>query len=413
MALGPAHNCLHRLPPAVATGTLWRRRKTTNMNTKADVSQDRRPASPKLERLMHFLERDPENLSLLADAAGAAFDAREFALAAELLERHGALKPLPPTLVNLKGLVAIAQQRFSDAIAVFEDLRAQGQNDPVLRFNLAWSKAMLGEYQQTLDLLDDDTLAASPRAAALKIQMMHHLELYDDALVEGERLAQKFPNNPALMGTMATLAMDADRVDLAKSYAERAGDDAEGRAALGMLTLEEHDVAGSLAMFEQAIAAQPKNPRAWLGKGLALMMSGDPAAGASALDKGAEIFQDHLGSWIAAGWAHYVNGDIAKAREDFERSIAIDPNFSESHGGLAVVQLKEGKLDEARRSADIALRLDKNCFGGALAKSLLLEQAGHRQAAEKIRDVALNTPVGPHGQTIAQALFGFASKGKK
>lgn len=368
--------------------------------------------SPKLDRLLRFLDRDPSNLSLLADAASAAFDERDFAQSAELIARHESIAPLSPALANLKALNALAQHRYEDATAIFEALRADGQNDPALRFNLAWSKAMVNAWQDALDLLDDDTLAAAARAPALKIQAMHHLELYDDALSEGARLAERFPNNRALMGTMATLAMDAEQMDLAKSYAERAGENPEGLAALGMLSLGEHDVEGSLGMFDNALRAQPNNPRAWLGKGLALMMSGDGTKGVEALEKGAVIFEDHLGSWVAVGWAHYLNKDIGKARTSFEHAIAIDPNFAESHGGLAVVNIAEGKLDEARHNSDIALRLDKTCFGGALARSLLLQQRGNTNAAQKIVELALSTPVGPGGQTIAQAMMAFGNRPK-
>jgi len=365
--------------------------------------------SPRLERLLRFLDKDPTNLALLAEAASAAFDDRAFDLAAELIERHAAIAPPPATLMNLKGLVALAQQRFDDAAAIFSGLRQQGRDDPVLRFNLAWSNAMTAAYKDALDLLDDDTVAASPRAPALKIQMMHHLELYDDALACGRSLAERYPDNQALMGALATLALDAEDTDLALLYAQRAGDNAEGRAALGILTLGEHDTGRALELFEQAISAQPRNPRAWIGKGLGLLVSGEATAGAEAIDRGAELFQDHLGSWIASGWAHFVAGDYAGARAGFERALAIDPNFAESHGGLAVLDIVEGNLDSARRCSEVALRLDRNCFGGALAKSLLLEQSGNTQTAKKIRDTALSTPIGPKGQTIAQALAGFGS----
>ncbi|HEV2562627.1 MAG TPA: tetratricopeptide repeat protein [Rhizomicrobium sp.] len=358
---------------------------------------------------MRFLDKDPVNLSLLSDAASAAFDEHAFDQAAALIERHAAISPLPPALANLNGVIALSQQRFGDAAAIFADLRQRGADNPALRFNLAWSKAMLCEYKDALDLLDDATVAASPRAPALKIEMMHHLNLYDEALACGQDLAARYPDNQALMGALATLALDAEKPDLAKQYAERAGDNAEGRAALGILTLGEHDTARSLEMFDEALAAQPGNPRAWVGKGLALLISGDTAAGAEAIDKGAELFNDHLGSWVASGWAHFVTGDYAKARASFERALATDPNFSESHGGIAVLDIMQGDIEAARRSAEIALRLDRKSFGGALAKSMLLDKQGNTQMAQKIREIALSTPVGPNGETIAQALVGFSS----
>ncbi|HEX3673456.1 MAG TPA: tetratricopeptide repeat protein [Rhizomicrobium sp.] len=374
------------------------------MDSKASVQ-----AGSRLERLLGFLGKDSANASLLADAAQAAVDARDFDMAADLIARHDAIARPGPALINLQGLIALAQHRFADAAAIFGALRAQSDN-PALRFNLAWSMAMTDAWRGALDLLDDETLAASPRAPSLKIQAMHHLDLYDDALACGEELARRYPDNRELMGALATLALDAEKPELAQRYAEQAGDNAEGRTALGMLSLGEQDTARSLALFDEAMQKQPNNPRAWLGRGLAQLAAGDTRAGVEAIDRGAELFQDHIGSWVASGWAHFVNCDYVRARASFDRALAIDQNFAESHGGVAVVDIVDGRLDEARKHCDIALRLDRSCFGGALAKSLLLAQAGHPQAAQKVRDIALNTPIGPSGKTIAQVLIGFGAR---
>ncbi len=365
-------------------------------------------AARRLERLLAFLEQDPGNTALLADAAAAAFDAHDLDQATRLIDRYAATEPPTPAILNLQGLVAIAQQRFADAAAVFSTLREQA-DDPALRFNLAWSLAMTGAYREALDLLDDDVLAVSRRAPALKIQMMHHLEMYDAAMAAGEALAERFADNQTLMGVLATLAMDAEKPELALQYATRAGDDAEGQTALGLLMLGEQNTKDSMTLFDNAIARQPRNPRAWMGKGLGLLVAGDKAAGVEAIDRGAELFGDHIGSWVASGWAHFLAGSNAGARASFERARAIDDNFAESHGGLAVIDVTEGKLDDAARRSEIALRLDRQCFGAALAKSMLLEKGGNAKAAQRIRDIALSTPIGPNGQTIAQALVGFSS----
>lgn len=368
---------------------------------------------PRLERLLGYLERDPRNPQLLADAASAAFDAHALDLAADLLARHETVAALPPALENLKGMVALASGDFGRAGAIFEMLLAASPGDATLRFNLAWTKAMTNDFRGTLDLLDEQTLAASPRAPALKVLAMHHLQMYDEALAEGEALAQRFPDNRALMGQLSTLALDAENVGLAVAYAERAGDNADGRTTLGTLALGNDDTAGSLRLFEEAIALQPGNPRAWVGKGLSLLADGNTAAATEALGKGAELFGDHLGSWIALGWTQFANGDNAGARAAFERALALDPNFSESHGGLAVMDILDGRLDEAGRRCDIALRLDRNCFGGALAKSMLLDKSGNARAAQRVRDIAMNVPIGPNGKTIMQALAGMAARPRR
>jgi tetratricopeptide (TPR) repeat protein len=362
---------------------------------------------------MAFLERDPNNTTLLNDAASAAFDEQAFDLAADLIDRRGTLAALTPAMANLKGMVAMARQDYADAAEVFTQLRASGQDHPGLRFNLAWAKAMTNAWDEALDLLDNETVAASPRAPSLKVQALHHLNRYDEGLACGEALLALFPANDALAGALATLALDAEKMDLARSYAARAVASGEGRAALGILTLGEQQAEQSLSLFDEALALEPHNPRAWVGKGLALQIQGDAAAGAEAIDRGAELFETHLGSWIAAGWAHFTLGDYPKARARFERAMAIDSNFSENHGGLAVLAIVEGNMAEAQREAEIALRLDKKSMGGALAKSMLLERQGDARSAQRIRDIALSMPVGPGGQTIAQALVGFGAGMRK
>jgi tetratricopeptide (TPR) repeat protein len=370
-------------------------------------------ASPLLERRLLFLEQDPDNPALLADTAMAAFEADAFNLCAELIDRLEVAAELSPSLLNLKGLTALARSEFDQASIVFETLRAKGHDDAAIRFNLAWSRAMTGDFAAADELLDEAAIAVSPRGPALKIHAMHHLERYEDALALGHRLVKLYPDDRALMGALATLAMDAEETDLARSYAERAGDDPEGLAALGMLALGDQDAQVSAGLFDNAIAQAPQNPRAWIGKGLALLATGEPASAAEAIDRGAGLFGDHLGSWIASGWAHFISGANDQARQSFERALEIDPNFAESHGGLAVLEMVAGRTERARKHSEIALRLDRQSLGGALAKSMLLQAEGKNMAAERIREIALSMPIGPDGRTIAQALSGLTARTRR
>ncbi|HWA90262.1 MAG TPA: tetratricopeptide repeat protein [Rhizomicrobium sp.] len=363
----------------------------------------------RLQSLLTFLEKDPRNLPLLADAAGAAFDGKAYDVAADLIARYAAIATLPGSLLNLQGMIALAEQHYDVAAAVFATLHERNPAEPALAFNLAWANAMMNRWEETLALLDDATLAASPRAPSLKIQALHHLGRYEDALAAGETLAERFPDNEALMGALATLAMDAEKLELAQAYAARGAGSAEGSAALGFIALGDHDVR-ALALFDQAIATDPRNPRAWIGKGLGLLAAGDAQKGAEAIDRGAAIFGDHIGSWIASGWAHFARGDNAAARRSFERAMAIDPNFSECHGAVAVMEFLDGNIAAAEKECEIALRLDRKSFGGALAKVLLLDRSGNKQAAQRVRDMAFAVPIGPRGETLAQLLAGAGSR---
>jgi tetratricopeptide (TPR) repeat protein len=360
----------------------------------------------RLGALRDYLAADPENLTLLADAANVAFDEADFDEARNFLARYHAIEILPQSLVNLEGLIALRTGRLDDAAAKFDSLIKQGVNEPSVCFNRAWIHALNAEHEAALALLDNRTSMVTPRAQALKVQTLHHLGRIDEALAVGADMAAQNPDNDLLLGALSVAAMDADNLDLARRYAAQAKGGADALTTRGLIALDEGDLGGSQALFENALAEHSDAPRAWLGKGLGHIAAGQIPEGTAALTKGAEIFGDHLGSWIALGWTQFIARDNKAARATFERALALDENFAETHGGLAVLDLADGDIDGAQRRSAIALRLDRNCFGGMLSKMLLLEAQGDADAARRIWDKAINLPAGADGKTLAQAMIG-------
>ncbi len=368
---------------------------------------DAAPTPARLHRLLGYLAQDPGNLRLLADAAGAAFEAGELAQSDSLIERHGALAPLPVALRNLKGLIAIGEQRYDAAKALFQDLLRERPDDAGVKFNLAWCAAMTGDYQAASAYLDEEAMAVSPRGPSLKIRMLHQLGQLDKALAWGPRLVERHPTDQELVGALAAVALDAENPQLAAYYAKRAGEQHDGLTALGLLELNDSRVEAADALFDRALADVSQDPRALLGKGLVCLARGQALVGAGLIDQAAGLFGTHLGSWVAAGWAYLIAGDRAASRARFDTALGLDDTFAETHGALAVLDLLEGKPEDAQRRMKIALRLDRKCFSAALAKTLMLSAGGDPGAAGRVRDIALNTPIGPGGRTLAEVLVGF------
>jgi tetratricopeptide (TPR) repeat protein len=366
------------------------------------------PDDCRLAVLRSYLDADPENPRLLHEAADLSFQQGQIEDAAALMDRLAATGVLDIEAIHLAGLIALTQGQFKKALDAFSSIRAEGVDNPPVRFNLAWAHAMLSRHEEALALLDDEVLEVSPRAPQLRIQMLHHLNRLDEGLAAGSILAARYPGNEALFGTLATLALDAEEIELARHYARQAGNDAGGLAAAGILALESEDIPEASDLFERAIAAEPQNPRAWIGKGLARISQGDAAGAVGAIDRGAELFGSHLGSWIASAWAHFAVGDLPAARQRFERALALDASFAETHGGLAVLDIMEGRIDEGSRRAEVALRLDRGALGGQLARIMLLERSGQPDVAARIREKAMATPLGPDGRTIGQAMAALA-----
>lgn len=360
-------------------------------------------AQNNFQRLLGYLDSDPDNPALIADAVRAGLDAGETDRADALASHLRLVTPGGFEGEYLTGLISMNRGDFATAAERFGAI-LETTDDPATRFNLAWSLAMTGDKARALSSLTSATVEAIPSAAMLRVQLLHEAEDFDGALAEGKEALSRFPDDRGLLAAMATLALDVDDPALARECAVRSGDHPEALAAIGALDLQAGNIAGARDAFERSLAGREHNPRAWIGRGLAGLTAQNPADAARDLDRGAQQFGDHIGSWIAAGWAWYLAGDIASAEQRFDRALAIDPNFAESHGSLAVIDIAKGDRDSARRRAATALRLDRECFSAALAGALLAGDDPARAAA--IVEKAMTTPIDGGQFTLASYLAG-------
>ncbi len=355
------------------------------------------------QTLSGFLEADPFNRQLLVDAAEAALDERRPDVATDLLERAAALGERDARETNLAALAALQRQDFAAAASLLSALLVDGEDAPGLRYNLAWARAQSGESAAALDVLDHATAIALPQAATLRIGLLHEAGEIDAAMNEARALRVVWPQDERMMATISVLAIDAEDLALAADAAAGGGDRPEALATLGTLALGRDHATDAEALFDRALAQDERQARAWIGRGLARLLTGNAAAAAD-IDRGAEMFGDHLGSWLAAGWAHFAAGDPTTAKNRFEKALGLDETFAESHGSLAVIAVLEGDRHAAERASETALRLDRNCYSAALARTLLSSAAGDEEAARRIFSRAVDTPVDGSGRTIAHAL---------
>jgi Tfp pilus assembly protein PilF len=78
----------------------------------------------------------------------------------------------------------------------------------------------------------------------------------------------------------------------------------------------------------------------------------------------------HIGTWHDLVWVQLLQGDLAAAEESFRRAVELDRNFSERHGGLAVVAAYKGNWAGAEELSKTALGLDPQSVSGRYAQSL-------------------------------------------
>jgi tetratricopeptide (TPR) repeat protein len=265
-------------------------------------------------------------------------------------------------------------------------------------------------FDRALALLDEKAVRLLPQAAMLSVQILHEQGDFESAEVRAREVIELHPDHEGVLAAVSVLALDVDDIELARHCAAKAGGHPDALTTLGTLALGNEQAADALALFERALQRNPNSPRALVGLGLARLLTDDPTQAAQDIDRGAELFRDHLGSWIAAGWAHFVKGDLQASRKRFDAALEIDPTFAETHGSLAVLDILDGNPEAGRSRSERALRLDRNCYSAALARMLLASGKGDRVAARNIFDRAINIPVDAQGRTIAQVLARVAMK---
>jgi len=369
-----------------------------NSNSSAPAPQGR------LATLLALLDRDQSNVAMLTDTIECALAQNRPDIARELFERLAALSAPGPREDNLRGLIALQSGEFEDAAAIYTALLEANPQDSAVRYNLAWARAQLGDWEAPLSLLDESSANALPQAATLRVQALHQRGDLEQALSEATAYVIQHPRYAPLFAAASVVAVDAEDLPLATSYAQSAGAHPDALTTLATVALAEGRTDDANALFGQVLEAAPDAPRALIGVGLGKMLAGSYAPAAADIERGAAIFGDHLGSWVAAGWAYLFAGDLGEARRCFDTSLALDHNFAETHGSLAVLHLIEGRAEESRRAAQTAMRLNPQCFSGTLAQAMLQSSKGRTDQARAILDRALHTPLDASGRTIAQSL---------
>ncbi|AOJ64588.1 hypothetical protein WJ32_18590 (plasmid) [Burkholderia ubonensis] len=361
----------------------------------------------RLLRLVRFLDMDPQNPSLLAEAASVSFECSGFDRTVDWLKRLEKIQPLSPETLNMLGIAALASGQCAVAEEAFRDLRTQVPGDTTLLHEHAYTLILMGEYQKALDELDASEMPLPANCAALKTRALHHLGQVSAAIGYAEAALTDSSSDEDLAVSLATLYLDANRLDDAERLAQQFPSHYESAVILGSAHLLRGRQDEARASFDRALAIHQGSARALLGAGLTALSGLRFAEASSLLDDAARILDRHAGAWVAAGWSYLFAGDLKTARERFQRTNEIDKNFAEGHGGMAVVQRLEGEQREASRNAAIARRLDPDCFSLRLYATLIAEQQGDSQMSNDIRRSALEHQLLPDGTRIATLLTAY------
>ncbi len=171
----------------------------------------------------------------------------------------------------------------------------------------------------------------------------------------------------------------------------------------GERLLVEGKVGEAKRVFQQALADDPNDPRAWLDLGLAHEAAGSWTSAEKAYRRAIENDRNFAEAFNNLGVLLREGGNLAEATTTLERAVALDPQLTAARFNLGLAYEEQGRLAEAEGEYLATIdRLPEDAVPRINLAMMLLEMGRPEDAAVQLRaarpmvrgDVLLSIAVG-------------------
>lgn len=359
--------------------------------------------------LYNYYLQDKNNVGLFCQCFQAQIYAAQFERCKVMQSSETAqLLVSDPAWLHLLGEYQIAASLLDDAELTYRQLLASQPALNSARINLAQVFAFKKLYTEAEQLISVLPMLELPKEGFQLRLRLHYLQGNIDQVIEecSIWLTRVNPDDVDVAGLLSTAYLDQGNEFEARKWAEKAlsiQPNSDAITTIGMLNLNNTDAEYALAEFKKALALNPRDGRAWFGVAAAELQQRNRDGAEQALHYAQEYFAGYIGTWHVLGWISFNKGEQALAKKYFERSLELNRNFAETHGGLAAVAVAQGKFEIAKKEIATALKLDKQSVAAWYAQSLLLKAIGQTQESEEIMQRLLAQEL-PNGSTFSGIL---------
>jgi tetratricopeptide (TPR) repeat protein len=351
----------------------------------------------RLERLLSHIELDAANLVLRKDAIREACDTGEWDIARRLIDNGLLVNPGEPWLLAFRGYAHLQAQRFSEAEQALRGALIAGVDALEVRYNLAFALFMQKRHEDALELLEREAARSLPLALMLRARCLHHLGRRAEAISDCVGLLAVASDDADTNGLLALLLYEEAQPEAAARHAEaalsRSSNQLEAMLATALMLSDRRDYDRARVSFEALLEAHPQCGRGWLGLALMELARRNLDGARHAIQLAVACMPEHLGTWHVLAWTELMRADLGAAEAAFQRALALDRNFGESHGGLAVIAALQGREEEARDGIKRARRLNSESMSDRYAEMLLLQHHGRLREASELLESVLAQPI--------------------
>lgn len=364
--------------------------------------------SGKLTRLLTYLDADPENQALLADALTQALDSKDDR-ADGLAQRVQALSaPNAPARFALSSWY-MHQQDWPSATRLLTSLAAELPHNEATLYNLAQCLAFQGDYARCLQTLKSwvDQPSCAPYVQVLFARSAMHLSDYSAAQQALTSALQTAPTNPQALGLLSLLYKDTQQPDQAMRIATQlldlAPQNTEANLVLGELALEDQNIPKARLLFEQVLS-QRNSYRALRGNCMVQLINGEADKAAAGLNELVTSSAPLISDYHLLALAYLLLGNYEQALASLKAGEQFQPDNLETDLLVAIVNtLAKGLNEHNSISTDT---LNNHPLGVALSsleKSLTGEQNNAHELLTSI--FAQQSPLGKtYGEVFSRLL---------
>ncbi|NWB95768.1 tetratricopeptide repeat protein [Pseudomonas gingeri] len=353
-------------------------------------------AQDRLLRLLTFLNHDPRNLPLLIDALTLAISVGDHACHQRLIEHITTHQIEDPDACAHATHLLLQVGQYADAATFGDKAIAGGIEHPAVLFNTALGHFYSGDYAAAntyLSLLTGNP-QCPPSSLMMHARALYQLEQTEEAQALVARALEQEPGNAEIRGLLALLLYENDDNTQALSAAHETlaqdPDQLEALLACATVQFEQNNISASRKAWLHTVQKHPDCGRAWSGLAQLEFNELEFEQAEESLKKAAHYMPDHIGTWHLLAWIYILRKDSAKARQALDKSYALDRSFGETHGGLAVVDVMDGRQEQAREGIRRALKLNPTGLSAHYAQALLLQEAGRSDEAAQLLDRVVN-----------------------
>jgi tetratricopeptide (TPR) repeat protein len=125
--------------------------------------------------------------------------------------------------------------------------------------------------------------------------------------------------------------------------------------AIGNCYNELEDYEKAIEFHDRAIAADPRNHKAFVNRGIAYRLQGDYDQAEASYTQALELEPNYAELHASLGSLAIHRGNFAAGVEHLERALQLDPNLAVAHANLALSYASLGRFADADRELKTAI----------------------------------------------------------